>query len=111
MKRGIARITDACEGHCNHPSHNNRPIVMTGTITTGITNSVCNGLAMARAGDICTGTCGHTGIIVDSGVKFSITSRAGGGTRSLARTGDEFIGDFYGVITGGSINGVVGDVS
>lgn len=59
-RKGIARVGDTASGICR--SHTQQQSV-TGTITTGWGNGSCDGLAIARVGDIVTFSCGHTGII------------------------------------------------
>lgn len=99
--KGIARQGDRGVGICVGHSP---PIPMTGTIIASATTSNCNNLALARAGDIVKGECGHTGIISDS----APTAQAEG--IGLAYIGAAFIGIFSGIIVEGSDDSVVGGV-
>jgi len=84
-------------GHCCcHPPIPCIP--MTGPILTGSSSVICNGLGVARLGDIVIGGCGHTGVLVSS--SGSVKSNGLGNVR----IGDAFVGCFTGVIVTGSSN-------
>lgn len=88
----VARLNDRCEGICyGHSS----PIPMIGKITTGTEVFRLEDLPVARIGDIVTGDCGHTGVIVTGG-SFELENQ------KVARVGDSFTGVYVGVIVEGS---------
>lgn len=70
---------------------------MTGNVTTGAANTEIEGANVSRIGDVVTGLCGHTGIIIE-GSEFEIEGAG------VARVGDKFDGDFYGVLISGTSN-------
>lgn len=89
----IARQGDIGVGTCRcHRS----PIGMSGTIIASTGVVFCDGIPVARSGDIVMGGCGHTGVIVSSS---SVTTADG---KPIARVGDSFVGCFSGTIVSGS---------
>jgi uncharacterized Zn-binding protein involved in type VI secretion len=89
----IARQGDIGVGTCK--CHKN-PISMSGIVMATTSIVFCDGIPVARQGDIVLGNCGHTGIIVSSS---GVTTAQG---KAIARVGDTFVGCFTGVIVSGS---------
>ena len=89
----IARRGDIGVGTCKCHQH---PIGMSGIIQASTGKVFCDGLQVARVGDIVIGSCGHTGVIISGSGKISAEGI------SVARIGDSFVGCFSGVIVSGS---------
>lgn len=89
----VARLGDLGVGICyRHVS----PIPMSGMVAGGSGNVVCNGLGVARIGDIVIANCGHVGTI------YSGSPDVLANGLPVARLGDGFAGDFVGTIASGS---------
>lgn len=89
----LARIGDKGVGTCT--SHKS-PISVSGVIVASEKKVTCDGLAVARKGDIVLASCGHTGTIVSGSGKVSASGI------DVARVGDSFSGSFSGTIVSGS---------
>lgn len=63
--QAMCRIGDVATGTCySHIS----PLSVTGHITTGSSNTLCNGIAIGRHGDSVLFNCGHTGTIQSTSI-------------------------------------------
>lgn len=72
------------------------PLPVTGVVTEGSGNVICDGNGTARVGDEVLFACGHTGNISAGSSTVKINGIA------AARVGDPISGTVVGVITGGS---------
>lgn len=75
----VSRMTDLFSGTCYcHPT----PIQVTGTIVTGSSGELVDGLGQARLTDMILASCGHTGYII------TCSSVVKSDTLGIARVGD-----------------------
>ena len=90
---GVARVGDHIEGYCT--IHNT---TVTGTIITGSSTLFINDIAVARVGDTCLGSCGHT-CTIKTGNNNVINEG-----KAVARLGDETEGNIIGTIVSANLN-------
>lgn len=96
---GIARLGDSTTGYCKI-----HQIQVSGTIVSASTNVGCNGMGVARLGDIVLAECGHTGTIVSA----SSTDYCNG--MGVARLGDTIDGDYEATIVSASTDTFADDL-
>lgn len=90
MSEPVSCIGHAFSGRCDRCGTD-----VTGTITTGSDFVSIEGTPVARVGDTCTATCGHTGRISTGSEVLFIEDIP------VARVGDSISGDITGTITEG----------
>lgn len=88
----IARMGDSAQGYCAICE-----CVMTGVIILGSSNTIVNGMPIARMNDIVQGSCGHIGILLGT-TKHIVNGLP------MAIIGSQFQGVFSGSIITGSHN-------
>lgn len=90
MAQPVSRLTDATFGVCiiDGPQ--------AGVIASASTDVICNGLGVARQGDIAIAACGHFGVIATA----STQTLANG--QGVARVGDTGVGIYNFTIVQGS---------
>ncbi len=86
---GIARVGDTTFGICYGHQY---PITVTGTIISGDTTIITEGMPTARVGDKVMASCGHTGTIISGGYRHICSGFP------VARLGDKVAGTYTATI-------------
>ena len=86
---GVARVSDTTFGVCYGHKY---PITVTGTIISGDTREITEGMPTARVGDTVMAACGHTGTIISGGYRHICSGFP------IARLGDKVVGTYMATI-------------